>query len=191
MKKILLFSLLITISLAPMVFAQSSDPGACDINRAVFNNDLDKIKRFLDAGHDVNGRCQDKTPLLAACELLGTPKGGEQTAKVIQFLLERGADPNVQDNLGETPLTKIVKSAAYSPGKSDAVVLEVFGFLLDKGADVKIKDKQGKTALQMGLTHHNKTISDYFSAYLEREKQATEQPKPAGVTDAARNDQRK
>jgi ankyrin repeat protein len=188
MKKALFFSLLISISFASMVFAQT---GTCDINRAIFNNDLDTIKRFLDAGHDVNGRCQDKPPLLVACELFGTPLGGVKTVKVIQFLLETGADPNVQDNLGETPLTKIVKSAPYSPSTGDAVVLDVFGLLLDKGADVKIRDKQGKTALQMGLTHHNKTISDYFSAYLEREKQAAEQSKPAGVIDAARNDQKK
>ena len=174
MRRIFSLFFFISISLVSTVLAQTSDPGACDINRAIFNNDLDRIEKLLDAGCDVNGKCGGETPLLAVCKLMGSPVGDEQKAKVIRILLERGANPNTQDNLGETPLIKVLKISS-----ADNLSVSVIELLLDRGADPNVKDRTGKSAIQAGLTHNNRQVSDVFAAYLKRQKQAQREVQPA------------
>ncbi len=58
---------------------------------------------------------------------------------MIRLLLAKGADVNVKDNAGETPL----HSAAMN-GSVDVTTL-----LLANGADVNAKDNQGRTPLEM------------------------------------------
>ena len=55
----------------------------------------------------------------------------------VQELLENGANPNVKDYDGSTPLM-----IATRKGETNMVKL-----LLDKGADINIQDSDGKNAL--------------------------------------------
>jgi ankyrin repeat protein len=59
---------------------------------------------------------------------------------VLRLLLEHGADINVQDRDGWTPLHTALEFGA---------LLEVMGLLLGHGADVEAKNNNGKTALQL------------------------------------------
>lgn len=56
---------------------------------------------------------------------------------IFYLLLENNADPNIKDNLSETPLM-----VASDVGNDAAVQV-----LLNKGAEINLRDKKGKTAL--------------------------------------------
>jgi ankyrin repeat protein len=66
-------------------------------------------------------------------------KGGD--AKLIQFLLDCGADPNVPDIEGRSPLM----TAVHHRNR------EVVALLLESGADALVKDKQGSSAFDIHL----------------------------------------
>ena len=73
------------------------------------------------------------------------PKDGS----VVRLLLEHGADMNVPDYYGRTPL----HSASYFGA------LEVVRMLLEHGADVEVKNEWGKTAFQVGAEEgHGKVV---------------------------------
>ena len=59
---------------------------------------------------------------------------------VVKALLAAGANPDVRDNRGRTPLH-------YAVAK-DGVILAVVEALLDAGADPAAKDSEGKTPLE-------------------------------------------
>jgi hypothetical protein len=56
-------------------------------------------------------------------------------AEVVQILLERGADPTVQDKDGQTPFH-------FASLKGD---VEVIRMILEQGADPTVQDKHGRT----------------------------------------------
>uniref|UniRef100_A0A3B0JBF6 Uncharacterized protein n=1 Tax=Wolbachia endosymbiont of Aleurodicus floccissimus TaxID=2152762 RepID=A0A3B0JBF6_9RICK len=77
----------------------------------------------------------------------------------IAALLEKGADLNAEDNEKKTPLHHVA-----SVGCSEGVVL-----LLEKGAISDQGDKQGKTPLQVARDNHHEHVEKYFVTY-KREK---------------------
>ena len=93
-----------------------------------------KAKAML-AGHSPDERDQSgKTALMYAAK--GT------NARVVEMLLDMGADVNAQDEQGETALI-----VAAGKGHADIVKL-----LLDRGADVNARDDWGRTALKLAET---------------------------------------
>ena len=63
----------------------------------------------------------------------------ENETEVIKVLLEGGANPNVQNSQGDTPLICATK---YAGGKAVTVKL-----LVEAGTDLAMQDNNGKTAL--------------------------------------------
>ena len=59
---------------------------------------------------------------------------------MVKSLLSKGADPNVPNELGNTPLYTII---GYKE-----VRIEIGKLSLEKGADKTIKNKQGRTSLE-------------------------------------------
>ncbi len=130
--------------------------------QAVKNGDLDKIKRLLSEGANVNAKdYYGKTPLHYAVD-----KGYLNIAK---YLISKGANVNAKDDYGWTPLyyaffdanLDMVKyliskganvNAKDDYGKtplhySDCRYLDVIKYLIKKGADVNARDKYGHTPL--------------------------------------------
>jgi ankyrin repeat protein len=87
------------------------------------------MRRLLEAGADPNGQLQDGTGILHLAAMRGDPG-------MVRMLLDSGANPNAEDELGQTPLFYL------EPG--GAGVLQV---LLDAGADVDHQAKFGKTPM--------------------------------------------
>ncbi len=101
------------------------------------------VEELLDGGasiHMVDKR--GRTAVFYALSQLGNYYG----CPIVKLLLERGADPNVRDDKGWTPLMK----ASWSGCE------KVVQALLDYGADLSLRDSKGFTALAMA-TLNNQT----------------------------------
>ena len=98
-------------------------------------------------------------------------------SKQVQLLLERGANANMSDNFGNTPLHLVVShqsrlvagsSSVWKPSTYTAVhsprfysaVMRMMQMLMDHGANVNAKDKGGSTPLHILV----QTISTAFDA---------------------------
>jgi ankyrin repeat protein len=116
---------------------------------AAESGNLDLVKAILDKGVDVNAR--DTAGNTALRYSVGTRLGDlnddmhvyyESTGRsvdpeIVKLLIEKGADVNAEDGLGQTVLMGAAK------GKHP----EVLRILIDRGAEVNLKDKEGHTAL--------------------------------------------
>ena len=66
-----------------------------------------------------------------------------------EALLEFGADPNIRDEIGRTPVMTAAKFAS----------LRMLDLLLSRGADVRLADQHGRTALHWAATGEHSDVS--------------------------------
>ncbi len=100
-----------------------------DIFEAAEQGLLEKVREFLDNDPNMattRGGCADETPLHCTA-----------TREVAELLIRRGADIQVKDAFGRTPLHR-----AAEAGRTEVVQL-----LIDKGADVNARDGVNNTPL--------------------------------------------
>ena len=116
------------IGLAGTAFAGNVDT----LYKAAGDGDSTQVSTLLDGGVDVNARTGNGSFALNNAAV-------ENEIDVIRILLARGANPNVQNGQGDTPLICATK---YAGGKMATVKL-----LIEAGTDIAIKDDEGKTAL--------------------------------------------
>jgi ankyrin repeat protein len=144
----------------------SNDVQTLELIEAVKSNQLDAIRRLVEAGANVNCRTSRGAPLLwlapsMECLQLLVQLGADVNARHrmshtlldseatsvpadinrIRFLLENGADPNLRDDRGSCPLIEAAMSKNY----------EVVDLLLEMGADINAQENNGKTALHYSL----------------------------------------
>lgn len=81
------------------------------------------------------GGCEGKTPLHYA-----------RTSEQVQLLLDNGADPNIRDHYGRTPISRQVTSAVVNASEEKVAIIQT---LLEAGADPWIKDNLGRFPLQL------------------------------------------
>lgn len=95
------------------------------------------------------------TPLTAAC-YYGYPD-------VVRLLLQNGADPNVHDLNGGTPLMKAVTLGTYE-NKSAILAhkADIVQLLLAAGADPNVKDSFGDTPWEAALISEDMILVDVF-----------------------------
>ncbi|AVL95187.1 ankyrin repeat protein [Moumouvirus australiensis] len=92
---------------------------------------LDVIKDLLKVGMNLNMNCAGLTALGLAIE--------GKNKKIIQLLIEKGADINVVDEYGNTILQQAYKNS------DDEKYLDIVQLLLENGANISIKNNSGKT----------------------------------------------
>jgi len=137
MKRFILFFL---ISLA-VACQQIPSPKDDSLYKAAEQGDIARIAKLLQKGYDVNfvckENCQGWTPVMIATT--------EGHADAVRFLLEHGADPNAQNQLGRTALHFAVKYG-FQP---------ITEALLEYGADPLIQSNDPnsvpRTAVQIAL----------------------------------------
>ncbi len=99
---------------------------------AASSNSLAEVKKLIEAGADVNNAKNEHnaTPLFMASH--------QKYTEIVNYLLKKGADPNIKIKLGATPLFVAVQ---------DNPDIEIVESLLNSGADPDIQDKEGSTPL--------------------------------------------
>ena len=135
---------------------------------AVVRGDLDEVKRLvIDCGANPNGQStvEGGTPLHIAAD--------RGYLRIVEFLLEHGANPNMKNNYGRTPLhiaamyghlevvefllehganPNVRNNYGYTPlhFAVDGCFVDVVRVLLEHGADPTIRDNEGRTPLDYG-----------------------------------------
>jgi ankyrin repeat protein len=130
-----------------------------DINAAVRANDTIGVKLLLLLGKspnekDPHGFCIGETPLHAAAAMGGP--------SVMKALLDAGADVNIRDSGGHTPLHLAATMPAYGPAfptsehmPSPQDYRTMVRMLVEAGADVNARDKRGCTPLYLADVNVN------------------------------------
>jgi HEAT repeat protein len=129
--------------------------------RALYSTDVEAVRAFLDAGMSAKAPFPGgRTPLLVL--LFGgqtcnpnTRPTRPATRAVLQALLERGADPNLADEHGNTPLMFAASSGCDR---------EVMKMLLAAGARIDAKNSAGLTPFEFGLMYAHDGIEELVAA---------------------------
>lgn len=121
--------------------------------RAARNNDIDQLKRFIDAGIKIDLRDSfryNDTALILAAE--------RGYAAIVKLLLEKGANPDLQNKFGRTALTCAVRHK-YT---------EIVQLLLEKGANPDLPDENGITARREAF--FKEEIAQLIEKYQNQQK---------------------
>lgn len=133
MKKLFARSLMLSAALA-VLLTSASPAGDEDFNKlagSIYMRDFKTVKELVRSGINVNMR-QDisgSSPLMVACAREGTDE-------IIEYLLDNGAEVNVKDRKGYTPLMWAAENS-----------MEAVNMLIARGAEVKAVAEDGMTAL--------------------------------------------
>ena len=110
-------------------------------------------KLIIDAGADVNlvhiNTDVKRTPLMLACK--------ESHEDTVQLLLQSGADPNLQTDIGITALLCAVNSSCRSLG--------IVRSLLEAGAAVNSQDREGLSSLAIASQYGSYKIVELLKQY--------------------------
>jgi ankyrin repeat protein len=147
------------------------------------------VKELLQYKPNINGRNKDNATALLSCLHASHYKDqGVNKKQVVQILLEAGADPNLADNKGETPLIvnardteiadMLISHGADVNAQADdgftalinADTPELTHLLLQHGANPFAKTKQGQTALDWARQMGHKERAALLEAAMAGEK---------------------
>ncbi len=113
------------------------------------------LKNFLAKGLDINARLKHRhgmwTPLHWVAQR-GLTQG-------VLYLLENGAEPNITDDKGRTPMHIIAQKGV---GKNQVRLL------IDHGGDVNIRDVDGKTPLDYAQKAKRKSVKNFLAEYTSQ-----------------------
>lgn len=115
-----------------------------DQNKALYDavlfQEIPQLKSLLQSGADPNFTHNNRS-------LLGwAAQGG--SAEVVEMLTKAGADPNVADGVGHTPLMRAVET----------MQIEIIAVLLAANVDTDIATNEGKTAAMLAVATGNPAI---------------------------------
>lgn len=100
---------------------------------AVDANDLDTVKHLLSATDNINSilDVNEKSLLILAIDLINI--------ELLEFVLQKGADPNITSWMYSTPLGYLLTMKLISPNSINYMYLRIILLLLRYGANPDIK----------------------------------------------------
>ena len=147
-------SILRMVSWCLMVSSLSFFGGCLEkpIHHAAYEGDLKKVKEIIDRDpNEINVQdAQGFTPLHLA--------SGKGHIEIVEFLLNHGADIELEIFNGDTPLLVAARYARY--GKYETIKT-----LLEHGAKVNHKDKHGRAALHDAAMYSGKEVINLLISY--------------------------
>jgi ankyrin repeat protein len=117
-----------------------------NVCKALENEDFPMLEQFIKSGEFEVNRVVKRFPteLTRACRCKRT--------KMVKFLLQHGADPNLRDGHDDYPITVC---AEYEFGHC----VKIAQMLLDAGADINSQDRFGNTLAHNAVSsHHYETL---------------------------------
>ncbi|KAM9367972.1 ankyrin repeat domain-containing protein 34B [Phaethornis superciliosus] len=132
--------------------------------RAVYQRRLRLTRLLLEGGAYVNeSNDRGETPLMIACRTKHSDAQSVSKAKMVKYLLENMADPNIQDTSGKTALIHACQEKAGP---------EVVSLLLKSGADPSLQDHSNRSALVYAINSEDReTLKILLSACREQGKE--------------------
>lgn len=116
---------------------------------------LELVKRLVAHGADVNAKMTKRRPvgtttlnMTGATPFMMAARTGD--AELMRVLAQLGADPNLPNADGTTPLMVAAGVGTKSPGEdpgTEKEILEAVKVAVELGADVNAADKKGETAM--------------------------------------------
>jgi ankyrin repeat protein len=129
-----------------------------EIQEAMLDDDLEKLADFLrrDPGC-LEIRNESGLSLLQFYCLDG------YFSKIAAFLLDHGADLEIKDQFGRTPLWHACNYIRENDGDETLNMLNELAYLLiDRGADVNSSDNDGVSVLHLAVAHHDYGLTRYL-----------------------------
>ena len=140
----------------PFLLERGADPTIADRKGDTVLHDLVRVSpthveallnQLLAAGADINRQNRSgQTPLIRAAF------GSADRVIVASALLDRGAEPNLQDSRGNTALHEL------SNRKADAGAIPMLQALLDKSAALEIRNRMQETPLIAAIDHSSSSV---------------------------------
>ncbi|KAM6033219.1 Ankyrin repeat domain-containing protein 34B [Chlamydotis macqueenii] len=116
--------------------------------RAVYQSRLRLTRLLLEGGAYINeSNDRGETPLMIACRTKHVDSQSVPKAKMVKYLLDNNADPNIQDKSGKTALMHACLEKAGP---------EVVSLLLKSGADPSLQDHSNCSALVYAINSEDK-----------------------------------
>ena len=130
---------------------------------AVTKDNLNTVKRLIDAGADVNYPCKTTVSILSAAAIC-VGMGKSQGLDILKILLDKKADPNERDEKGRTPLMYMILGG--NTWKNALAMNMAASAMVKHGANVNLEDSEGRTALDYTETEFE-TAEPHFTEYLK------------------------
>lgn len=135
-------------TLARFLLREGANPDYC-LWAVVWSDDVVTAKLLHGYGADLNLTFHGETPLLYATRLRRT--------RIMRWLLRHGADPNIGDGEGRTPLAHAVRRR-YS-----AAEVEI---LLRHGADPRVQASDGSTPISLASRARANGLAEMLNRYV-------------------------
>nr|AAH96609.1 Ankrd34b protein [Mus musculus] len=132
--------------------------------KAVHQSRLRLTRLLLEGGAYINeSNDRGETPLMIACKTKHVDQQSVGRAKMVKYLLENSADPNIQDKSGKSALMHACLERAGP---------EVVSLLLKSGADLSLQDHSGYSALVYAINAEDRdTLKVLLSACQAKGKE--------------------
>ena len=129
-----LFSIFIVSLIPVLVFAQPKEViDAYNLENAIRSNDVEKVRKLINDGTDVNIQYNGRNALQVACE--------NNSTEMVQIILDSGGDVNSKrdDGIGITTLQNAIRSFKCMSG--------IIQILLEKDADPNVSGPNNSIAI--------------------------------------------